>query len=477
MTMNRLAAAIAMPLLLGACAVTRPPAVVDAEAPSGWQAPLPHGGQAGALARWWDQWNDPLLGQLIAAAQDVSPTIATARSRLAQARAARVADEAALLPRLDGVVSATRGNAQPPAPLASTAQAGLQATWELDLLGGRADSARASQARLAGAEASWHEARVIVAAETAAAYLGLRACEQQRQVAQDDAASRAETARLTQLTAAAGLSAPATAALALASAAEGSARLRQQRAQCEIERKALVALTGVPEPKLAQRLSGPWTPVIADTLFTVSALPAQVLAQRPDVRQAELAVAAASADVGAAHADRYPRLSLSGTIAAGTVRTGGLATDLQTWAIGPIALTLPVFDAGLRAAAAEAAQARYDEAVALYRARVRQAVGEVEQALVGLDSARARVGDARAAAEGFRASFAATQARHRAGLASLVELEDARRTQLAAETAVVGLQRELHNAWISLYRAAGGGWQAQDAPPSASAAPRTPRPD
>ncbi|HYF19873.1 MAG TPA: TolC family protein, partial [Ramlibacter sp.] len=84
---------------------------------------------------------------------------------------------------------------------------------------------------------------------------------------------------------------------------------------------------------------------------------------------------------------------------------------------------------------------------------------EVEQALVSLESARTRDEDARLAAEGYRASFAATEARYRAGLASLFELEDARRTLFAAETALVTLQRERTAAWVSLYRAAGGGWQ------------------
>jgi NodT family efflux transporter outer membrane factor (OMF) lipoprotein len=304
---------------------------------------------------------------------------------------------------------------------------------------------------------------VSVAAETASAYLGLRTCGQQLTVAQADAASRAETAGLLGLSAQAGFSAPATASLARASAAEASARLRQQRAQCEVERQALAALAGMDPSVLSQRLAAPWQPAVPDTLFAIAALPAQALAQRPDVRRAELAVAAASADVGAAQADRYPRLSLAGTIAANAVRAGGASSDGQTWAIGPLVLTLPVFDASRRSANVQAAQARHDEAVSLYRAQVRRAVSDVEQALVTLDSARARVGDAVAAAEGFRASFTATEARHRAGLASLVELEDARRSQLAAETALVSLQRELHNAWISLYRAAGGGWPGQTA--------------
>jgi outer membrane protein TolC len=145
---------------------------------------------------------------------------------------------------------------------------------------------------------------------------------------------------------------------------------------------------------------------------------------------------------------------------------GGVNTDAQTWSIGPVALTLPLFDGGRRAANVEAAKARYEEAVALYTDRVRQAVREVEQALVNLESARLRMEDARTASEGYHASFVATEARYRSGLGSLVELEDARRTALAAETALVSLQRERLAAWIALYRAVGGGWSRPD-PPSA----------
>ena len=147
---------------------------------------------------------------------------------------------------------------------------------------------------------------------------------------------------------------------------------------------------------------------------------------------------------------------------------GGATSDLQTWSIGPLALTVPLFDGGRRAAQADAAEARYEEAVTLYRARVRQAVREVEEALVNLDSTRSRSDDAQVATQGYRTSFAATEARYRSGLASLVELEDARRTALAAESALVNLQRERVAAWIALYRAVGGGWQEPADPMLAS---------
>ncbi|RYY53304.1 MAG: RND transporter, partial [Comamonadaceae bacterium] len=207
------------------------------------------------------------------------------------------------------------------------------------------------------------------------------------------------------------------------------------------------------------KLAAAWIEPSRIAALAVAAVPARLLAQRPDVFQAEREVAAASAEVGGARAQRFPRLTLSGSIAAGTVRTAGVSTDLQTWSIGPLAVSLPIFDGGRRAADVDAAQARYEEAAALYSARVRQAVREVEEALVNLESAGLRTGDARVAMEGYRVSFTATDARYRSGLASLVELEDARRTSLAAENALIALQHERQVAWVALYRAAGGGWK------------------
>ncbi|MFN4117807.1 efflux transporter outer membrane subunit [Acidovorax sp.] len=456
---NRFLLAACVPLVLSACATTAPPSQVVAPVPTSWQAPLPHQGSLQGLSDWWSQLDDPLLVELIEAAQGVSPGIAQARSRIEQARAAQATARSALLPAVDGQANASRGFNEQVAAIATTAQAGLQASWEIDLFGGNAAAQSAANQRLAGAEALWHEARVSVAAEVAQQTSSLRTCLEQLRVAERDAQSRAETSRLSDLSERAGFTAPATAALARASAAEAQARVSQQRMQCDVELKALVALTGLEEPALRTRLAASPARPAPDALFTVDVLPAQVLAQRPDVYSAERDVAAASADVGSAQAQRYPRLALSGSIGTAWVRTGGATTDLNTWTLGPLALSVPLFDGGRRAAQVDAAQARYDEAVALYRARVRQAVSEVEQALVRLQSTAERNTSARAAAAGYRTSFDATEARWRGGLASLVELEDARRTSLAAENAVIALQHERQAAWVALYRAAGGGWK------------------
>ncbi|RYY69734.1 MAG: RND transporter, partial [Comamonadaceae bacterium] len=132
-----------------------------------------------------------------------------------------------------------------------------------------------------------------------------------------------------------------------------------------------------------------------------------------------------------------------------------------------------LLDGGVISANRTAARARYDEAVAVYQARLRQAVREVEEALVNLDSTSRRERDARRAVEGFRKSLAAAEARWRSGLGSLIELEDQRRQALAAQSALVTLQQERAAALVALYRATGGGWSRDDVAAAAPSLPET----
>ena len=153
---------------LSACAAGPPTAPLTKAAltaaatatPAQWQAPLPHGGQMSELSLWWQQFNDPVLVQLIDAAQGVSPSIASAASRIEQSRARRTASGAALLPALDASASATRGRQDFVSPLGSIGSVGVQAAWEIDLFGGRRAARTAAQARLDGSQAAWHDARV-----------------------------------------------------------------------------------------------------------------------------------------------------------------------------------------------------------------------------------------------------------------------------------------------------------------------------
>ncbi len=456
--------AIAAALSLAACASLEPgeTAAAPAAAAAQWQAALPAADPGAELRRWWQQFDDPLLSRLVDAAQAASPTLADARARIEQARAARVAGGAALGPTLDANASATRGRLDLASPVGTSLGANLQAAWEIDLFGGNRAGRDAAQARLEGAQAQWHDARISVAAETGSAYLALRACEAQLAQTELDAASRAETARLTGLTAKAGFQSPASADLARASAAQGNATLTQQRAACDLAVKALVALTALPEPELREQLKARRASLPKPAQLAVAQVPAQVLAQRPDLAAAERELVAAAADASQARAQRYPRIALAGSIGPSRFEAGAGSTSGTLWSVGPVSVSLPIFDGGVRRANAQAAQAAYEAAATRYAARLRTAVREVEEALVALDSTAARGEDARIAAEGFERSYRAVESRYRGGLASLFELEDARRSAVAAQAALIELQRERVAAWISLYRSLGGGWSADD---------------
>jgi multidrug efflux system outer membrane protein len=438
-----------------------------------WQAPLPHGGRHAELTAWWRAFDDPLLPGLIEAAQAASPSLASARARIERARAALAASDAQARPRLDAVASGLRSRPVPDAPAATSAAAGVQAAWELDLFGGVAAGQRASAQRLRGAEAGWHDARVSLAADVAAAYVNLRACEAQLQQAQADAASREATARLTDQAAAAGFTAPADAALARAGAAQARSQARAQQAQCDVLIKGLVELTDRPEPALRRQLSAATARLPQAAGLATVALPAQLLQQRPDLAEASAAVMAAAADVAAARADELPRLSFAGSLQLATLRSASVSSNGSVWSFGPLQLSLPLFDRGSRRAATAAQQAGYDEAVAQLQGSVRRALREVESALISVDAAAARERDVMAAAVDFEASLTATAARQRGGLASLLDLEAARRNAVQARGTLIELQRERAAAWIALYRSLGGGWTPADTVPTARA-PLTP---
>jgi len=178
------------------------------------------GGRAREIRCW---------SELISAAQGASPTVASAQSRVLQARAAARSTGAAARPSLDASLLGQRGVSGESTVPVSTAQASLQASWEIDLFGANRQASAAADARAQGAQAQWHGARVSVAAEVATLYFSWATCQQMLDAARGDAASRAQTARLQDLAAQAGLVASASAALAQAGAAESNTRATEQR--------------------------------------------------------------------------------------------------------------------------------------------------------------------------------------------------------------------------------------------------------
>jgi outer membrane protein, multidrug efflux system len=468
------------------------PALMPSSSMAGaWQAPLPAralGSAPGAapgvastpseLSTWWAGFNDPLLPPLIAAAQQVSPNLAAASARIERARASRVAAGAALGPRVDAVGSASQGRQVPKTPSSASLGGSVQASWELDLFGGNAAGRDATAARLSAAQAAWHDAHISLAAEVATSYTALRACEAQLVQAKLDASSRIETSRLTELSTRAGFTAPADAALVRAGAAQARSQAVSQAASCDTLVKSLVELSDIAEADLRQQLAGQGGASSGQLpkpqAIVPAALPAALLAQRPDLAEAARNVEAAAAERVQTQMRERPQLSLAGSLGGLSLRSSGTTTSGATWSFGPVQVSFPLFDGGSRVANTVAARAAYDEAVAVYQAQVRRAVREVESSLVSLQATSEREADALLAAKDFEASLLATQQRQKGGLASLLDLETSRRTAVAAQSALIELQRERASAWISLYRALGGGWDSARvaALPSLNAATR-----
>lgn len=460
-------ACLSLVLMAGCSAIGPTPSPTNIHFPvaSQWHAQTPHGGETANLSQWWAQFDDPVLLGLIASAQLASPTLASALANIADAEASRVVSEATLRPAAGLVAAGDRGRADVSAPVTKSHSVGAQASWELDLFGANLAGARIAQARLEASQASWHDARVSVAVEVARHYIDLRACEAQMRRAEVDAWSRVQTSKITELSARAGIKPRMTADLAQASAAEGQSVLARSRAQCDLLIKSLVALTARNEVVLRRDLALSTGQLPTPRTIAVSSVPAEVLAQRPDILAAALDVVAADAAAVQAGAQRWPQISLTGNIRALRSESMGISTNGRVWSIGPVTLTLPIFDGGAAKARSESAKARHEAAKVIYSGRLRTAIQEVESALVTLESTAQRAANAGSVADLYERSFIAMAASYEAGAASLVDIEDARRSALTAQSALIDLRREQLIAWVALYRSSGGGWSQAVPPP------------
>ncbi|MFT4162816.1 efflux transporter outer membrane subunit [Shinella sp.] len=433
-----------------------------------WHATVPHHGRTGDLVSWWSSFGDPSLSTLIAAAQAENPSLDSAAAEIGKARATMAAAKADLLPGLTGSGALTRsgtgGDKANRVAATTTASGGLDASWEIDLFGKARQTGEAARLRVHERIADWHDARVSLAAEVADYYVQYRACHQLERAYATELASQRETIRASETAATSGFTSSADLALARASAASSSSTLTAQRAECEVIVKSLAQLTGGDEPRVRDLLAKGKPGIPTPKALKIAAVPAEALRQRPDINALELEIAASLAEVGAAKADLYPSLSLGGSV---TVSSASLTGTALPWSFGP-ALSIPLFDGGSRRAAVASAKAAYDGAVAAYRSGVLDAVAEVETALVRIDSTRRRIGDASVAARNYRTYFNAVDSNWKAGGASLLDREEARRSAQSAEVSLIEIRRDSVRYWIALYKALGGGWDANSA-----AAPNT----
>lgn len=454
--------AAALAVLLSACTVgpdfVRPPAGQAA-----WHSPLPHGGTTGKLLHWWEQWNDPTLMQLISQAEQHNPTLDMAVAKLAEARANAGVSDATAYPSVGAAAAVNRSKSVFGGQVFQMTQDSFRfdAGWEIDLFGRVRRGKEAAQARLQSGIAGWHEARVSLAAEVAAAYVELRACETGISLAEQELASRRTTRDLAGLRQDAGFISAAEQARNEAAWSDAAAALAARQADCAHQINRMAALTGMDYAELLKELQARRGQLPVPAGISPETIAAHNLSQRPDVAGAESEWAAASADIGAAKADLFPSLHLLGSLGTSRLVTAGTTSNVSTWSFGP-ELKIPIFDGGGYSGRVKAAKARYSYAQANYRKTVLAAAQETEDALAQLDAAGKRTQQNARALEQYRTLLQASTARLDAGMANQLQVEEARRGAWAAESALLGSRRDGALAWIALYKTLGGGWQEED---------------
>lgn len=440
------------------------PKAVTAEA---WQVQTPT--MNAQSEDWWRQFNDDVLLEIITAAERNSATVADAYKNIASARANLVAARAMGFDGLSATPSITRKafsfGGDP--TLLTQQQISFDTSWEIDLFGGLRRERESSLADYDAKRNLLQDARLSVAAESAKAYNDYRFCQQKVRLYERYLESKTRSAELTASAAAHGFKSDSDSALAQATQAQAKSDLNDQTMQCELQIKAMVALTGIAEPQLRERLAPRDFTVLQPGVFDVPSVPTVLLEQRPDLLAAERDLAAASADVGVKEANRYPKITLSGNITPVRFINSGKASNAVTWSIGPT-IDLPLFDMGQRKANVAAAWESLRAADSNYRSKARNAIKEVEQKLLTLQSYNARQPSLQQAANNYALALDAISQRYAAGFDNAIDLETTRRNALEADYALTQLNQNRITTLIELYIAIGGGWQGPNTPLAAA---------
>ncbi|AJP71747.1 efflux transporter outer membrane subunit [Sphingomonas hengshuiensis] len=418
---------------------------------------------------WWERFGDPQLSALVARAIAGTPDLAEAEARIAEARANRDAVLGGRRPTLQATGSATENvlseNGQLPIsrfpgvarefPLFDL---GFDASWEIDLWGRRTRQAQAATARVEAATFARRDVMLTLIGETVRSYLDLRLAQADGAIAEALAASDAELARLTRLRADAGEASQLELERAEGAARTSAAAIPDARARAAAAAYRIAALLGAPPEQVAPGLLVP-APLPASPDTILAGVRSDLLERRPDIRRAERELAAATADVGVATADLFPRFSLIGSVGQQARDIGDMTSSNSTrLQIGP-SISWPIFSGGTVRAQIRSADARVDGAAARYEKAVIGALSDSEAAINRFVNARTAATEAEAALTRERAAFALADRRATAGEDDRLTLQRARQSLLAAERRDQQARAAKGQAAVALYKALGGGWR------------------
>lgn len=456
-----------MILALAACS-TMPDREPEAPPlPTTWQdAPI---GAEVSLAEWWRKFNDPDLTRLVAEALANGPSLQLAASRVEEARAQSRATIGQYLPELNlsgqgqyarRIDGGDAGSAQTNEEFA-TASYGPQVSWEIPLFSRIEAAATGARANEQIAAADYRAARVALAADTAQAYVDLRAANASRIALEQSVVAADELTRILGISVGAGFASQAEAADARRLAESTRARLPGLVIEARRAENALAVLRGIApgtEDAATRALYVEQRPVPSLPLTEAPAAPADLLRLRPDVARAEAQALLAASSVANARTDLLPRLNLTGGLSAtetllGVSLTGG---DGISASATPI-ISIPLFDWGVRLARVRQSDAQFDQSLIQYRQTVTQAIAEASLALVSLDQGSRRLQSSRTAEEAAEVTLRGTRAAYEAGIQSLTDRLRAQQQVIDANLSRIEAERAQASAAISTFRAFGGG--------------------
>jgi NodT family efflux transporter outer membrane factor (OMF) lipoprotein len=431
-------------------------------------------GDTADLSAWWKQLHDPELDSLIGRALAGNIDLRVAAARVAQARALEKAQRSTLLPTLSlaGAFDRIRGGfAQGnvhvnPGAGGSTLiapfetnnfQAGLDASWEADVLGANRKATSAAAADTRSAEESRRDALVTVTGEVARVYGELRGIDRRLAITRATIQTQSDTLHLTQVRADAGLAtqldvAQQTAQLETTKAAEPALGASRMAA---VQR--LAVLTGQRPEALLDELKAPAEmPAVPEVI--AAGVPSDLLGRRPDVRRARAEVTAAAARLGAARADLFPKFAIAGLSGRQSTGFGALTLGAGNFfSVGP-AITLPIFTGGRIKANIAANDARVQEANARYEGAMLAALEDVENALSAYAREEERRDSLVAAADAARTALDLARELYTRGLSDFLSVLDAQRALYSAEDSLAQSQTAIVTDVVALYKALGGGW-------------------
>lgn len=418
-------------------------------------------------ARWWQQFDDPTLNLLMTRAQSANLDLKLAGDRVRAAHA---------------VFSGTEYDYAPHAPLeagyAGSKQqvpgfgsqryneesytAGLDVAWELDLFGHVRRTVEAARGDLAAEQEDLEYARIAVAAEVARNYFLLRSTQQQIKVAHDNLANQQEAVHLTSLRYESGRGTELDVQSSRARLKATEALLPQLETEQAAELYRLAVLLGQRPGTLDAELQPRVAPAYAKALPIGSDGEdvGSLLRNRPDVREAEQRLAAATARVGIATADLFPRVTVTGFVGFlsgdfGHLFSTSSGTDARAWSLAP-SVSWPALDYGSVHARLRAGRANADGALVSYEKTVLNALEETENAFVNYREQQARLKSLVEQAEASRRAADLAAVQYREGVTDFLTLLDAQRTQLAAESAVAETEGSVNTGVVAIYKALGG---------------------